>query len=356
MTYPDGGPNLRPGAEQISRSVAHRYAPDLLLDDLFADFLDGSASIINDRTEQGYRYDWAYFRTWLDATGRAPVLGSITKQACVDYVAHQQRRPKLKGSGLLSSHSVHTYTRVVRTFLRWLAAEGYYPGDPFAGGPRGIMPRLGPHLLKMADAVDVEILLRGSEGGRTALERALRGRDAAMVLLATDTSHRTSDVTRSDIIDVDLADAWALVRHGKWDRERRAPLSRETVSALRTYLRRDRPVITATRSEEVRPGAPLFPSARGERLTPNGLYQAMCRAYKRGGGSTRFGLHRLRHYFGTTAANGNMHPRISQQIMGHADEKSQRIYQHPSDAVVKAEHARVTPIRALRPARRRRLA
>ncbi len=128
------------------------------------------------------------------------------------------------------------------------------------------------------------------------------------------------------------------------------------MSAIRTYLRRDRPAISGTRPEEMSDRAPLFPSARGERLTPSGLYQAITRAYKRGGGSTRFGLHRLRHYFGTTAANGNMHPRISQQIMGHADEKSQRVYQHPSDAVVKAEHARVIPIRGLRPARRRRLA
>jgi integrase len=82
----------------------------------------------------------------------------------------------------------------------------------------------------------------------------------------------------------------------------------------------------------------------------------MSRAYKRGGGSHRFGLHRLRHLFGTAAAEGGMHPVISQSIMGHADEKSQRVYQHPSDATIKAEHAKVTPIRALRPARRRRLA
>jgi site-specific recombinase XerD len=356
MTYPDGGPNLRPGAERLPVSGAPRYSTTLLLDELFEDFLAASASIINDRTDKGYRYDWGYFVAWLLEVGLGPVLGSLSNQVFVSYIAHQQRRPKQRGAGTLSSHSVHTYTRVVRTFVRWLVAEGYYPNDPFAGGQRGIMPRLGPHLLKMAGPDDVEVLLRGCEGGRTALERALRGRDATMILLATDTSHRTSDVTRSNVMDIDLADAWALVRHGKWDRERRAPLSRETVSAIRTYLRRDRPVISGIRPEEMTAGAPLFPSARGDRLTPSGLYQAMSRAYKRGGGTSRFGLHRLRHYFGTTAASENMHPRISQQIMGHADEKSQRVYQHPSDAVVKAEHARVTPIRALRPARRRRLA
>jgi integrase len=82
----------------------------------------------------------------------------------------------------------------------------------------------------------------------------------------------------------------------------------------------------------------------------------MGRAYRRGGGSGRFGLHRLRHLWGTTAAEEGMHPRISQEIMGQQDEKSQRIYQHPSAAVVKAEHAKITPIRGIKRARRRKLA
>jgi integrase len=82
----------------------------------------------------------------------------------------------------------------------------------------------------------------------------------------------------------------------------------------------------------------------------------MCRAYKRGGGTGRFGLHRLRHYWGTAAAERGMHPVVSQAIMGHADEKSQRVYQHPSDETKQRQHAQVTPIRDIRPARRRRLA
>lgn len=55
---------------------------------------------------------------------------------------------------------------MVRTFVRWLVAEGYYPSDPFFGGQRGVMPRFGPHLLKTTTPDDVEILLRGCEGGR----------------------------------------------------------------------------------------------------------------------------------------------------------------------------------------------
>jgi len=358
VPQPDSGqPNLRPRWDTIPLLKASRFDPTLLLDELWEDFCAGSASIITDGTEKLYRYDWGLFRAWLAEADIAPTLGSLTKQRFVDYIAYLQRRPKRKGSGTLSSHSVNHYTRILRTFMRWLVAEGVYPEDPFGGGPRGIMPRLGPRVLKAGKPADLDILLDGSEpAGRTVIERAVRGRDEFVVWLDGDTGVRTADITNFAVADVDADDGWATVRKGKWDRQRRVPLSRETVAALKVYLRRHRPVLSGVRPEDVRPNDRLILSATGEPLTPNGLYQAMGRAYRRGGGSGRFGLHRLRHLFGTKASDGGMHPRVSQEIMGHEDEKSQRIYQHPSSDVIKAEHAKITPIRAIKRARRRKLA
>ena len=359
MAYPfDGEPNLRPGAERVPVSLAPRYDPALSLDELFEDFLAGSASVITDKTERTYRCDWGLYRTWLDETGQAAVLGTITKQHLVDYIAYLQRRPKAKGQGTLSSHSVHHYVRVVRTCVRWLVDEGYYPGDPLAGGKRGPMPRLGPRVLKIAKKADVEMLLEGASnrGGRNRVERATRSRDELIVWLVTDTGIRTGEVVRLRIGEVDLDDGWLLIEASKWDRQRRVSINRETIATLRLYLRRDRPVLSATRPDETNPHDALILSRTGEALTPQGAYQAMGRAYRRGGGTGRFGLHRLRHLWGTTAAERGMHPAVSQQLMGHEDAKSQLPYQHPSDETKKRQHAQVTPIRDIRPARRRRLA
>lgn len=357
MPYPeDGTPNLRPGAERIARGAAPRYDSNLSLGELFEDFVAASASIINERTERTYRYDWGYFAAWLDEGAIAPILGSLDKQLCVDYIAAQQRRPKAKGAGKLSSYTVHKYSRVVRTFVRWLVTEGYYPSDPFEGGKRGIMPRMGPRVLKMAKASDFDTLLDGCKGGNTALERAVRGRDEAMVWLTADTGLRTGELARLRVGDVDLEDAWVTVRRSKWDRERGQPLSRETVSALRIYLRRSRPTLAVRRAAEVRLDEPLFVSATGAALTPSGIYQAMTRAYQRGGGTGRFGMHRVRHYWGTAAAEGGMSPVVSQELMGHEDPKSQRVYQHPSKEAKREQHARITPIGEIRASRRRRLA
>lgn len=376
MPYPDdGAPQLRPGAERIPVAPAPRFLPRLALGELFEEFLAASASLINAVTEGGYRLSWTMFLDWLalDAPAPAdapaapparpkvpvpPVLGSLSRQLFVDYIAYLQRRPKQKGRGTLSSHSVHHYVRVLRTFVRWLAAEGYYPGDPFAGGGRGIMPRMGPHLLRTARERDVELLLAGCDAGRPRcrIERALRERDRFVILLATDTGVRTEEVVRLLIGDIDPDDGWVVVRKSKWDRERRVPVSRETIAALRLYLRRARPVLAARPAAEALPDEPLVLSATGRALTGQGLYQAMGRAYRRGGGTGRFGLHRLRHLWGTHAVEHNVPSRISQAIMGHQDAASQRPYQHPSEAAIKREHDRSTPLRSLPAARRRKLA
>jgi integrase len=339
-----------------SRSLPDKAEPSIALDELFEVFILASGSIINDRTEANYQRAWDAFRAWLDGQGLEPILGALSEDLFVAYIAQLQRRPKQKGAGTLSSYSVHAYVRVLRTFVRWLVARGFYPSDPFAGGGRGIMPRLGPRVLKVARIADVERLLVGSDGGRTVLEQAIRGRDEAIVWLDADTGLRTGEVCRLAIGDVDFADGWVLIRKSKWDRERRVPLSRETIAALRVYQRRSRPTLSGVHFQDVRPDDPLFLSGTGRHLTPNAVYQAMTRAFRRGGGTGPFGLHRIRHHWGTRALDGGMHPRVSQELMGHEDPKSQAPYQHPSDATKREQHARVTPLRDLRPSRRRRLA
>lgn len=360
MAYPDDGtPNLRPGAipGAVTHAAAPRYDPELPIDELFEEFLDLSQGIINDNTTDVYRYDWAMFRSFLAEKELSPVLGTIDERTLVGYTAWLQRRPKRKGTGKLSSWSVNQYLRPIRTWIRWMVDRGLFHHDPLAGGRRGLMPKLGVRVLKTARISDVETLLSGAApGGRSKIERAIRDRDALIVLLATDVGLRTEDVCRAQIGHLDLDACSLFIPAKKADRQRLVPLSREVVGKARAYLRAARPYLAAMPQTAFAPTDHLILSARGEPLTSNGLYQAMCRTWQRGGGTGRFGLHRLRHMFGTLAAERGMHPLISQQIMGHADEKSQRQYQHPSDEAVAAAHAKITPIRDLAPKRRRGLA
>ncbi len=357
MAFPaNGQPHLRPGAIERNPSVAE-VDPALRLDELWAEFLDASASIINDVTAGVYAYDWGRFRAWLDGAGAGPVLAAISRQVLVDYIAELMTRPKAKGTGTLSRHSVQHYVRPVRTFLRWCVGEGYYPADPFAG-PRGIMPHLGPRILKTATAQDLPILLEGTDEAkaRNPLERATRVRDRLIVLLGADTGLRTGEVCRLRIRDVQLDGGYLEVHESKWDNERIVPISPEVRAAVRRYLRRGRSVLTRREGDAVAPDEPLFLGRLAEPLTENGLYQALCRAYARGGGTGRFGLHRLRHFFGSEVQRRGMQLGIAKELMGHEDIKTTNGYTHVTVEEAMLAHAKATPLHALPPARRRRLA
>ncbi|MCK9383004.1 MAG: tyrosine-type recombinase/integrase [Candidatus Peribacteraceae bacterium] len=86
-------------------------------------------------------------------------------------------------------------------------------------------------------------------------------RDQALLLLAVQTGLRVSELTGLRVSDVSL-DSGAHVRcQGKGRKERCTPLRKELVRVLREWLR----------ERKAGPMEPLFPSARGMRLSQDGI-------------------------------------------------------------------------------------
>ena len=67
---------------------------------------------------------------------------------------------------------------------------------------------------------------------------------------------------------------------------------------------------------------------------------ARCRAYTRGDGAGRFGLHRLPHFFGTEVQRRGMSIAVQEELMGHEDVKTtcgyQRVTREASKAVLRS--------------------
>lgn len=86
-------------------------------------------------------------------------------------------------------------------------------------------------------------------------------RDWTMLLVAVQTGLRVSELTSLRCEDVVLGDGAHIRCTGKGRKERCTPLRKETATALRAWLRES----TAL------PSAPLFPNARGNRLSTDGV-------------------------------------------------------------------------------------
>jgi integrase/recombinase XerD len=122
----------------------------------------------------------------------------------------------------------------IRTFLRFLVAEGRVPAELQRCVPTVPKWRLSS-LPRYLEAPDVECLLRSCD--RTT-EAGLR--DHAILLLLARLGLRAGDIVAMTTADIDWRDG-SLRVHGKGRREVRLPLPQDVGDAIVAYLERGRP-------------------------------------------------------------------------------------------------------------------
>jgi integrase/recombinase XerD len=204
----------------------------------------------------------------------------------------------------------------LRSFYRHLRRENVIQHDPTADLRA---PRKSQKLPKVLSRGDVDRLLRAPKGTDPG---ALR--DRALLELMYACGLRASEATDLEVGDVDLT-AGVLRARGKGSKERLVPVGREAINAVRAYLERGRPMLTATSDDRH-----LFVNRRGTGLTRQGLYKIVQRHARAVGLEDRMSPHTLRHTFATHLLAGGCDLRAVQEMLGHADIATTQIYTHLS--------------------------
>ena len=204
----------------------------------------------------------------------------------------------------------------LRSFYRHLRRENIIQHDPTADLRA---PRKSQKLPQVLSRGDVDRLLRAPKGTDPG---ALR--DRALLGLMYACGLRASEATDLEVGDVDL-EAGVLRARGKGSKERLVPVGREAVTAVRLYLERGRPMLTATSDDRH-----LFVNRRGTGLTRQGLYKIVQRHARSVGLEDRMSPHTLRHTFATHLLAGGCDLRAVQEMLGHADIATTQIYTHLS--------------------------
>lgn len=233
----------------------------------------------------------------------APLLGAF-----LHHVEHERGN---------TARSRNVRLAAIRSFFRYAALQA----PEHSGLIQRVlaMPnkRFERRLIDFLVRPEVDALLgapdRGTWAGR---------RDHALLLIAVETGLRCSELAglRRDSL---ILERVAYVRcHGKGRKERCTPLRRSTVAVLRGWLR----------ERGCAPSDPLFPNARGGRLSPDGLEYIVAKhaATARHGCPSlerkRVTPHVLRHTAAMELLKGGVDRAVIALCLGHESVETTQMY------------------------------
>ncbi|MBM4130932.1 tyrosine recombinase, partial [bacterium] len=219
----------------------------------------------------------------------------------------------LASSGRLAASSRARLLSTLRSFFRFLQAEGRREGDPTA---TIIAPRRGRHLPDVLSVVQVERLLAWGDASPTGL------RDRVALELLYGCGCRVGELCALDVADLDRSEAVVRLR-GKGSKERQVPVGEPALAAVEEYLRAGRPRLAGRR-----PSPALLLNRRGGRLSRVSVWSLLKAAGAAAGLPATVSPHTLRHSYATHLLEGGADLRVVQELLGHADIATTEIYTH----------------------------
>lgn len=201
----------------------------------------------------------------------------------------------------------------LRSFFRFLQAEGRRDGDPTA---TIMAPRRGRHLPDVLSVAQVERLLAWGDASPTGL------RDRVALELLYGCGCRVGELCALDVADLDHGEAMVRLR-GKGSKERQVPVGEPALAAVAAYLQAGRPRLAGRR-----PSPALLLNRRGGRLTRVSVWTLLKTAGAAAGLPATVSPHTLRHSYATHLLEGGADLRIVQELLGHADISTTEIYTH----------------------------
>ncbi len=219
----------------------------------------------------------------------------------------------------LKASTLNGHARAIKTFTRFLHAEGYMENLITFEMPK--IPDKRP-LVLTAEQLD-KVLDKGCETPR----------DRSLILVLADTGLRRAEACALKWGRVDLKGGLINVRNGKGGKDRSVMIG---AKARRSLLRYSRTVPNDTID-------PVFPSKRtGDHLTGQGMRNWVRRISNRSG--IKVTPHALRRTFATLSLRAGMNPLHLQALMGHSTLEMTRRYIQLVEDDLKEAHKKHGPV------------
>ena len=314
----------RTGA-QVERQADEPGLP--AIDELYLDYLANYCDMLvvernsSQHTVRNYRLDLLDYGRWAARASVNPLCATRRDMRSylgdLDYAQYSRR-------------TVNRRLSSIRSFFRWLAAEGLVESNPtdVVSGPK--LARSLPRTIPPADMARLLSVWRGSDKPSD-----MRNRAILEFLYACGARISETSGLLVDNVDFDTAQVRVF---GKGSKERIVPLHELAIASMRDYLFNARPALLVGKESPY-----FFVSTRGNQMSPDALRKMFKQSLLAAGLDQTLSPHDMRHTFATDLVEGGADLRSVQEMLGHSSLSTTQIYTHVSISHLKEEHRRTLP-------------
>ncbi len=274
---------------------------------------------LSDKTKESYQYDLRVYKTFL-LDEQINQVQHILSSNIEDFL---KQRSTMKDKVSTIAHNL----TVIKNFHLYLYKAGIVKVDVSEGISRPKMQKKIPQVISIEE-VDRLLDIK--------LDTVFDYRNKAMIELMYGTGLRVSELISLDIHDLDFINCVIRIT-GKGSKERIVPLGEYSIYYLKLYLEK-----RSTMLKKV-PCNALFLNNHGKRMTRQGFFKNLKGILKKQGLSENTSPHTLRHSFATHLLKRGADLRSIQELLGHADIATTKIYTHVSDDKVSQDYKKYHP-------------
>jgi len=279
----------------------------------------------SEHTVSNYKRDISFFILFLEALDPSLTkMKTLPRMILKRYISELRKRSYDKAT-------ISRKMAALRSFYRFLIAEGYAKENPFADLPN---PKQEKKLPMFLTEEQVERLLTIDFPNNFSGTR-----NKAVLEVLYSTGGRVSEIAGIKIDDLDLTRGLVSL-FGKGRKQRLAALGRYALSAIEKYIPRREARLAKTKRET----QALFINKNGGPLSSRSIEAIVTKAlimaglWKRG-----LSAHTLRHSFATHLLNRGADLRFVQEMLGHKNLSTTQIYTHLSTDKLREVYDRAHP-------------
>lgn len=271
---------------------------------------------LSDNTKESYSFDLDKFNKYL-INNKKDFL-NIKESTITEYLKY------LKDNDNLSPKSIERHLTTIRNFYKYLVKTEIIKKDITLNIDNLKLSKTIPSVLSI-DEVN-ELL-------NIELNTDFNYRTKAMLELMYGSGLRVSELVNLTLYSIDMYNNTVLIS-GKGNKERIVPISEYSKYYLELYLERRNNLIKRKNGLSNK----LFLNNHGLPITRNGFNYLLNNILKEKKINKKVTPHTLRHSFATHLLNNGASLRTIQELLGHSDIVTTRIYTHVQNDKIKKEY------------------